>query len=193
MNAARYQLTLPGLGLIERPEGQPYRIHPLASESPLALFDQLPIPAGAEASWAPHWFAYAPGHAPVSGQPTWIDLTGRMRSFVYGPYIRLPAGRWRIDVRFSVDPERAHVPLLFEWGGDADFCRIMTEVRHPGTYSVSLDRIWPTAETAQLRIWNAHPVFQGRMVFVHSRVVRVADDDPTPPTPLDRIVTAGVL
>lgn len=192
LNTARYQLTLPVLGLVERPEGERYLIHPLASASPLSMFETLPVAPGAEAAWAPHWFAFAPGAEPSDGGP-WIDLTGRMRAIVYGPYIHLPAGRWRADVRFSVDPEKAHVPLLFEWGSGSEFCRIMTEVHHSGSYSISLDRIWPEAEAAQLRIWNAHPVFQGRMTFDHCRVVRIAEDDPSPPTPIDRIVTAGLI
>lgn len=192
LNTARYQLTFPLLGLVERPEGERYRIHPLASASPLALFDALPVPTGTEVDWAPHWFAFTAG-APPSDGDAWIDLTGRMRPIVYGPYIHLPLGRWRVDVRFSVDPERAHVPLLFEWGSGAEFSRIMTEVRYPGSYSVSLDRIWTQSEAAQLRIWNAHPIFQGRMIFDHCRVVRVADDDPSPVTPTDRVVTATVM
>lgn len=191
-NASRYQLALPGIGPVERREGHPYRIHPLAAASPLALFDQLPVTAGTETTWAPHWFTYAAGAPPVGGS-AWIDLTGRMRALIYGPYIRLPAGRWRIDVRVAVDPERAHVPLLFEWGSGGEFCRVMTEVRHAGVYAISLDRIWTEADSAQLRIWNAHPVFQGRLSFEDCRVVRVADDDPTPTTPTDRIVTANVL
>jgi len=191
-NAARYQLDLPGLGLVERPDGERYRIHPDASESPLALFDQMPVPAGAWANWAPRWFAYSEGVRTIGGS-TWIDMTGRMRPLVYGPYVRLPVGRWRVDVRFSVDPERAHAPLLFEWGSGNDFCRVMTEIRHPGTYGVHMDRFWTEADAAQLRIWTAHPVFEGRIDFQGARVTRVADDDPSPLTPLDRIVEAGVI
>lgn len=191
-NAARYQLTLPGIGLVERGEGQPYRIHPLAASSPLALFEELPVVAGVETVWASHWFTYGTGRSADSGSP-WIDLTGRMRPLVYGPYVWLPAGRWRVDVRVAVDPEKAHVPLLFEWGSGGEFCRVMTEVRHSGVYSVSLDRIWVEADAAQLRIWNAHPVFQGRLSFEECRIVRVRDDDPRPLTPVDRVVTANVI
>lgn len=191
-NAARYQLTLPGIGLVERGEGQPYRIHPLAAESPLALFEHLPVAAGAETIWAPHWFTYG-SDAPAAGGTHWIDLTGRMRPLVYGPYIWIPAGRWRVDVRVAVDPEKAHVPLLFEWGSGGEFCRVMTEVRHSGIYSVSLDRIWVEADSAQLRIWNAHPVFQGLLSFEECRIVRVRDDDPSPTTPMDRVVTVNAI
>lgn len=189
LNAARYVLDFPELGSVERHEGSPYRIHPSVSESPLALFDDTA--PGGWANWHPRWFAYPKGNVGSVDEPL-MDMTGRQQALVFGPYIRLPAGRWRVDVRFSVDPERAHAPLLFEWGAGLEYCKVMTEIRHPGVYSVSLDRIWPEADPAQLRIWVAHPVFQGRFSFLGCRVTRVAVDDPTPPTPGDRIVDAAV-
>ena len=190
LNAARYLLDFPVLGSVERREGAPYRIHPSVAESPLAIFDDTA--PGSSANWHPRWFAYPEGHSGSIDAPL-IDLTGRMRPLIYGPYIRLPAGRWRTDLRFTVDPEKAHAPLLFEWGAGSEYCRVMTEIRYPGAYSVSLDRIWPEADAAQLRIWTAHPVFQGQFGFQGCRVTRIALDDPTPPTPADRIIDAAVV
>lgn len=190
LNGARYVLDFPILGSVERREGAPYRIHPSVSESPLAVFDD-PTP-GSQANWHPRWFAYPEGHEGTVDEP-FFDMTGRMRAMIYGPYIRLPAGRWRVDVRFTVDPEKAHAPLLFEWGAGAEYCRIMTEIRFAGTYAISLDKLWPEPDAAQLRIWTAHPVFQGRFGFQGCRITRMAVDDPTPPTPFDRILEGGVV
>lgn len=189
LDAARYLLEFPILGQVERREGSPYRIHPSVAESPLAFFnDTMP---GASANWHPRWFAYPDGHMGTVDHPV-FDLTGRMRPLISGPHIGLPAGRWRVDLRFTVDPERAHAPLLFEWGSGSEFSRVMTEVRHPGTYAASLDRIWLEPAPAQLRIWPGHPVFQGVFGFLGARVTRIALDDPAPPTPTDRIVQASV-
>jgi len=190
LNAARYALDFPVLGPVERREGSPYRIHPSVSESPLAIFDDAA--PGASATWSPRWFVYPDGFQGSADEPL-IDLTGRMRPVIHGPYLHLPAGRWRVDLSFTVDPEQAHAPLLFEWGSGIEFCRIMTEIRYPGTYSVSLDRIWIEPDAVQLRIWPAHPVFQGRFGFRGCRVTRVSMDDPSPLTPIDRIVEAGVV
>lgn len=190
VNAARYRLEFPGLGPVERREGAPYRIHPSVSESPLALFDSSD--PGTFANWAPRWFVYNGGFDGSADEPQ-IDMTGRMRPMMHGPYIHLPAGRWRVDVSFTVDPEKAHAPLLFEWGSGVEFCRVVAEIRTRGAYSVSLERIWTEPEPVQLRIWPAHPVFQGRFGFRGCRVTRVAMDDPAPLTPTDRIVDAGVV
>jgi hypothetical protein len=189
LNAARYALTFPTLGLVERREEAPYRIHPSVSDSPLACFDDV-RPEGF-ANWSPRWFTYPDGYEGSDEEPQ-IDMTGRMRPMVHGPSIYLPAGRWRVDLNFTVDPEKAHAPLLFEWGSGVDFSRIVTEIRFRGAYSVGLDRIWDEPQPVQLRIWPAHPVFQGRFGFRGCRVTRVALDDPAPPTPTDRIVEAAV-
>lgn len=190
LDAARYLLDFPVLGQVERREGDPYRIHPSATESPLALFDDT-LP-GSWANWHPRWFAYPEGHTGTVDHPL-FDLTGRMRPLIAGPNIRLPAGRWRVDLRFTADPEKAHAPLLFEWGSGAEFSRVVTEVLQPGTYAVSLDRIWLEPAAAQLRVWPGHPVFQGWFGFLGARVTRVALDDPSPPTPTDRLVQAEVV
>lgn len=189
LNAARYVLDFPGLGRVERREDTPYRIHPSVSESPLALFD-TPDP-GSSATWSPRWFAYSEVLEGSVEEPQ-IDMTGRMRPMVHGPYIYLPAGRWRMDLDFTVDPEKAHAPLLFEWGSGAEYSRIVTEIRFRGAYSISMDRIWTESESVQLRIWPAHPVFQGRFGFRGCRVTRLLVDDPAPLTPTDRIVEAAV-
>lgn len=190
LNAARYALDFPVMGVVERREGAPYRIHPAVAESPLAIFDDLT--PGSSATWSPRWFAYTNGFEGSEDEPL-IDLTGRMRPIVHGPYIHLPPGRWRAELRFTVDPERGHAPLLFEWGSGIEFSRIMTEIHHPGTYGLSLDRIWLQGEASQLRIWPGHPVFQGRFGFKGCTVTRVAIDDPAPVTPTDRIVEAAVV
>jgi hypothetical protein len=190
LNAARYVLDFPVMGSVERREGAPYRIHASVSESPLAIFDDTA--PGTSATWSPRWFVYTNGFQGSAEEPR-IDMTGRMRPMVHGPYIRLPAGRWRVDLDFTVDPEKAHAPLLFEWGSGVEFSRIMTEIRYRGAYAVSLDRIWTEPEACQLRIWPAHPVFEGQFGFRGCRVTRMAMDDPSPVTPTDRIVDAGVV
>lgn len=189
LNASRDLLEFPLLGSVERARSAVRRVHAPPGGSPLAMFDD--IAPGGGAHWHPRWFAYPEGHSGPIDAPV-IDMTGRMRPVVYGPYIRLPAGRWRVDMRFTIDPERGSSPLLFEWGADTEFCRITTEIGHPGSYTVSLDRIWPEPGAAELRIWSARPAFQGQFGFQGCQVTRVDINDPTPPTPLDRIVDAAV-
>jgi hypothetical protein len=45
--------------------------------------------------WAPNLFIVGDTHQRLTGP---IDITGRSRCLIYGPYIRLPPGRWNADV-----------------------------------------------------------------------------------------------
>jgi hypothetical protein len=58
--------------------------------------------------WAPKLFIVGDTHQRLNGP---IDITGRGRCLIYGPYIRLPPGRWTANV--AVD--------CAELGGDKDF------------------------------------------------------------------------
>lgn len=138
---------------------------------------QVPAAVGAGVDWGPALF-----HYPIKGEmhagTSSIDMTGRVRPLVLGPYIELPPGIWRAELRISVDPERGHAPLRFEWGARDTYVAAISEVTASGIYTIALDRIWLEPEPAQARIWNYQPVFQGRMEFLGCRVTRMPDDTP---------------
>ena len=48
--------------------------------------------------WAPNLFIVGDSHQRLNGP---IDITGRSRCLIYGPYIRLPPGRWTADVTMA--------------------------------------------------------------------------------------------
>jgi hypothetical protein len=50
-------------------------------------------------TWPKAIFVAGPTGAPVTGP---IELVGRARCLIHGPYAHLPAGRWQADIRFSV-------------------------------------------------------------------------------------------
>jgi hypothetical protein len=58
--------------------------------------------------WAPNLFIVGDTHQRLNGP---IDITGRGRCLIYGPYIRLPPGRWTADVAMA----------CAELGGNKDF------------------------------------------------------------------------
>lgn len=168
--ATSYLLEFPVLGPVERKQTERGPMDGSALDSPLAVFD-LSTPVG-RAHWHPRWFHYPEGHTGTIDRPL-LDLTGRMRPVVYGPYIRLPQGRWRAALTVTVDTENSHVPLIFEWGAGVEFCRVVTTIRQAGTYAVSLEHVWEQPDAAQLRIWTQYPIFQGVLGFQGCDVSRV--------------------
>lgn len=190
LDARRDTLVLPGLGEVRRDAHD----GPEAASSggrPLAMYDVLPCPAGAAASWPPSLFTYPLGAAFEGGSPL-LDMTGRARPVLFGPFVELTPGVWRVEIEVAVDPEGSPALLLFEWGAGALFVSCKAEVAAPGLYSVALDRVWSAGEAAQARLWIAQPLFQGRMEFMGCRVTRMPDDtpetsstEPAPSTPPD--------
>lgn len=78
--------------------------------------------------------AYRPDHE------GWVNLTGRARHILSGPFMFLLPGRWRIEIEFDVDVETGVPRLAFQWGGAALEKTVFTTLlRKSGKYQVRLD------------------------------------------------------
>jgi len=118
--------------------------------------------------WPPDLFVFPEGDGS-------IDLTGRARIVVHGPYKVLKPGRWRIRARFEVGIEGFPVPVRLEWGGAHDVAGETVHLDAPGLYEMSLDYAWPQGGLAALRLWVAQPIFAGRLTFLGAEVERLDD------------------
>lgn len=99
-----------------------------------------------------------------------IDLTGRGRILVYGPYQILPAGRWCIEAEFDLDPEGGEIFLRFEWGEALDFETFRAKCCRAGRYRVTLKNTWVKAAPAELRIWVDRATLFGSMQMLGATV-----------------------
>lgn len=181
LDARAERLLLPDFGWVERGGGitvSPREISP----GPLSIFETLPIATGASAFWEPELFSYPSGSEMEGGSPD-IDLTGRARVLVFGPYVCLPEGWWSIEINVAVETFGSMVPLMFEWGAGDYFVSHTACVTKPGEYRITLSRRWGEIEQAQVRIWLTQPLFQGHLTFIGSRVTRSADVERRSMTP----------
>ena len=175
-------LSLPRLGLVspqayQLPSDPPGPLVPL-----LSIYDGLPVRVGAKSIWPPQSFAFPAAGEGDGGSPR-IDLTGRDRLLMDGPYMALPPGLWRATLKMAIDPQGRDVPLAFDWGEAHDMVTIEETVRDAGFYAVSLDRLFETPGTAVLRISLTQPLFQGVLEVVECVVERLPD--PAPKLPLE--------
>lgn len=116
-----------------------------------------------------------PGHETDSGSPL-IDLTGRGRILVHGPYIALPVGTWAVDLEVIIDPEGGVARLRFEWGVELEVEAAHPVVDRRGRYRIRLIREWTEPGEAQVRVWTQVPHFQGRLELLSCAVERLAQE-----------------
>lgn len=143
---------------------------------------------GTTAFWSEPLFIYDT-RACIEGAPAGVlDISGRSRTLVYGPYLALPSGRWKAVVRFSIDAGGAKQPLRFDWGLAGDFVSQTVTPGAPGVYEIELEQSHDPATTSiatsvadlwQFRIIVMQGVFDGFMTFHGVSVTRLADPEPS--------------
>lgn len=111
-----------------------------------------------------------------------IDLTGRPRILVYGPYVALPPGLWRAKVRFSIDAAAAGRQFRIDWGAQSHYASETFTPGRAGVYELELDYRWTTAEPAEVRFIIMEGCFSGAasVLGVKVSLIGAADDSPSP-------------
>lgn len=108
--------------------------------------------AGASLHWPPDKFRYDMREADARERVQRMDIAGRARALVWGPYDVLTPGLWRATARFSVDRWACRQTYRLEWGATADYSLFEFTPHVAGVFEVSADRLWHKAEKAELRI-----------------------------------------
>ena len=123
------------------------------SDHALAIYREGPLRPGVTYTWAPADFTIDPKHERVDASADIrIDLTGRARCLVHGPYVALPKGRWRATVRFSVDASACRHPFRFEWGALAQFGSFEAFPEKPGHFLVEIAHTFDEAALCEMRL-----------------------------------------
>ena len=119
----------------------------------LAIYRDGPLRPGVIYSWSPADFSLDPSHeSSDASTDIRIDLTGRARCLVHGPYVALPKGHWQATVRFSVDASACRHRLRFEWGPLAQFASFETSPGKPGHFAAQITHDFDEAALSELRL-----------------------------------------
>lgn len=163
---------LSGLKL-QRPTGAPVptALSPRlrAVTEAVALLD----PARPQATWAPELFNYDSRIIP-GGSPGQLDLTGRLRFMITGPYITLPPGRWRATYRLTFDAPGSRLRFRIDWGSQNDFISEEFSPGRAGVFEIVQEYTWAQPAPCELRIIVLEGVFDGRMTFSGAQVERIS-------------------
>ncbi|WP_292052402.1 MULTISPECIES: hypothetical protein [unclassified Brevundimonas] len=102
------------------------------------LYVQWPLEPGQSWDWRAPLIATSPAYTP--DHEGWVNLTGRARHILAGPFIFLMPGIWKIELDLDVDVETGVPRLAFQWGGAAlEKTLFTTLLRKSGRYQVSLE------------------------------------------------------
>lgn len=132
---------------------------------------------GTQVQWSERLFTYDERSC-VRGEPHGVlDVTGRPRTLIYGPYLALPPGLWKAVMRFAVDDDAAGHELRFDWGIGADFISQSEVPSSGGIYEVEMQHHVAEVGAWQFRILLMEGAFEGRLTFQGGHVTRLPDDD----------------
>jgi hypothetical protein len=163
VEAAAVRIDVPGLGEIERRASED--IPQTAPTVPaLALYDRGLPQIGASAEWGSDILSFS-AHTVLSDGRIRIDLTGKTRPLIYGPYIELPKGRWKVKVQFEAEPDEICY-LLFDWGVGDDVARCSTTIARAGAYEIDLEHERSTPGAWEIRVWAERGHFSGAINFL---------------------------
>lgn len=124
-------------------------------------------------TWSEKLFTYD-AKSCIEGAPLGVlDVTGRPRTLLYGPYLALPAGHWKATMRFGIDADAASHELRFDWGHATDFVSQNVTPDAPGIYEIEIDHAVDALGLWQFRILLMEGAFEGRLTFQGGSVERL--------------------
>lgn len=94
-----------------------------------------------------------------------VDITGRIRFLVYGPFINLPPGSWSASVVLGFSPEAAGMTYIVEVFAGSQLTHVRVEPGNERIFEANLHFSVDSAvdHPVQIRIHNERPAFDGRL------------------------------
>lgn len=123
--------------------------------------------------WSVDRFRYDDRGANLRERINKLDITGRARYLVWGPYDPLEAGRWTATVSFLVDEWAARHSYAVEFGNTKIFSRFEFRPGLPGEYELDIDLDAAKAVKAEIRLIMVQSSLGGMFQFNGATITRV--------------------
>jgi hypothetical protein len=96
-----------------------------------------------------------------------IDITGRVRFLVYGPYITLPPGQWSVDVVLGFSAEAGGMGFVIEVFAGTQLASTRIEVAGEQVVEARLNVTIGNSvdQPVEIRVFNERAAFDGRLVL----------------------------
>jgi hypothetical protein len=120
------------------------------------------------------------GDKPDEPPPEVMDITGGARSLVFGPYIYLPPGAWRLTASFDVDEEAAKRFWLVTFGSGAEFSNLDATQLTPGRHDLSIVHRLVAPGPAEFSLGVPAAAFHGELQFLGLTIELVDEAEAAP-------------
>lgn len=126
-------------------------------------------------------------HDPVNAP---LDMTGRSKYVVFGPFIHIPPGAWMLRFIMSFSEEAIGIPCVVDVGatdklGFRELTRTHVIISTAGRMDVSLAfQLEDPLASLQVRLMTEKPVFDGRMAVGFAEFRRKTSQDHEDPATL---------
>ena len=161
MRATNLATLHPDLGVVEPAMGS-VTIHPVDPDHPLNFYWTLPAKLDAEATWATDLFLFPSRSDPDGGSPE-ISLIGKPRVLMYGPYIHMPAGKWRATCPIIADTEGRAMRIEVHWGGSEIEGGYPVDIYESGRYNLTVEASLVEDKPVELRILAPRAALEGKL------------------------------
>jgi hypothetical protein len=122
-------------------------------------------------SWARDLFMMD-GHQPATQI---VDITGRVRALIYGPYIKLPLGHWSAEVVLGFSQEAREINFAVDiLMGGSPVAATNIRPAHEGVFSVKLSFVVEEGNDheVEFRVVNERAAFDGKIAIGHAVLTR---------------------
>lgn len=117
------------------------------------------------------------GDAPQEICPATVDLTGRSRILLFGPYFSIPSGFWRVSAFFVADQNAEGAAIRLEMNFDGQIIASDIESVAAGAFAATFSFQLDSAGVADFRVWSLRPRLSGALNFAGLCLERLGTDE----------------
>jgi hypothetical protein len=137
-----------------------------------ALGQAIAIYADGQAHWRGEIFNYTSQTVRHEEDRTTIDLTGRPRFLIFGPYVTMPAGRWKAVIRLGFDQTAARYQYRADWGEQETYGSHIFRPLREGVYDLEMEFEWSKPSACEMRLLVLEGAFDGEVSFMGVQLSR---------------------
>lgn len=141
--------------------------------SVLSMYEHTISSESAPTKWPASVFNYDARTTTTPEGHRVIDLTGKPRFLVFGPYITMPTGVWAARARFSIDEGAVGRQFRLDWGTPTTWSEQTFRADRPGIFEMELTYDWATPAPSEVRLIIMEGCFTGEVALMGVEVRKV--------------------